>query len=55
MRHENFVLDYILEHEKQDFKENPSYTHVYFHAYAACYGEHEATKLLLQYKIESEL
>jgi len=32
------VLSYIIEHEEQDFKENPSPDHVYYHALRAMYG-----------------
>lgn len=35
-------LDYILENEEQDFKENPSNTHVYYWALVAAHGEHVA-------------
>lgn len=35
-------LDYILENEEQDFKENPSNTHVYYWAMVAAYGQQVA-------------
>lgn len=42
----NDVLDYIFEHELEDFRENPDMRHVYFKAYAAHYGMKQAKKML---------
>lgn len=40
--HWDKVVEYIFDHEKDDFFENPSRTHVYYHAVAAQFGESEA-------------
>ena len=31
-------IDYILEHEKEDFRHFPSDNHIYFHAMVAAHG-----------------
>ena len=35
-------LDYILENEEQDFKNNPSNSHVYYWAMVAAHGQQVA-------------
>lgn len=46
--HVNAVLDYILDHESEDFDDNPSDNHVYFHAYACRYSGLSADMMLAQ-------
>jgi UDP-N-acetylmuramyl tripeptide synthase len=40
-------INYILQHEAEDFFENPGRDHIYYHATVSAYGEDEA-ELTLQ-------
>jgi hypothetical protein len=42
------VMNYILQHELDDYLENPSEDHIYFHALVVNYGIDEAKKDLIQ-------
>jgi hypothetical protein len=42
----DLVINYILQHELEDYIENPSEDHIYFHVIAAKYGIDEAKKEL---------
>lgn len=44
--HLDIVLDYIFQHEFEDFYENPSDNHVYFNAYVVAEGLREANIML---------
>lgn len=46
--HIDIVLNYVLDKELEDFAQNPSENHVYFHTLAAFEGEEEARKYLYQ-------
>lgn len=46
--HVNALIDYILAHESEDFDENPSDNHVYFHAYACRFSGLSADMMLAQ-------
>lgn len=35
----NNLLQYVLEHEQEDFYENPSESHIYYSALVICDGE----------------
>lgn len=50
--HVEAVLEYIIDSECDDFSENPSSNHVYFHAYAARNGIGEALKILSNTELE---
>lgn len=41
-------LDYILNSELADFRENANDNHVYFHAFAAWYGIDKANAMLTE-------
>jgi hypothetical protein len=43
------VIDYIIDHEKEDFKQNPSTDHVYYHALVASIGERGARDEIARY------
>jgi len=49
-QHTILVLDYILEHEEEDFLENPSDTHVFYDAMVATDGFRHANGVLEQAK-----
>lgn len=54
--HIEVVLDYILDNEIDDFNENPSNNHIYFHALVVRYGIKNATnELNKQIKFLSDL
>lgn len=40
----DLVLNYIIQHELEDYMEFPSEDHIYFHALAVKYGIDEAKK-----------
>lgn len=42
------VLDYIADHEAEDFEENPSTNHVYYHMMCVVFGEVYAQNAYLQ-------
>ncbi len=44
-------IEYILENEAEDFAENPSVRHVYYHAYLAMHGPRKASDML-EYQIK---
>ena len=46
------VLEYIFDHEQEDFYENPSTGHVYYHALVVKEGEIFAQNEILSAKME---
>ena len=40
----NHLINYIMLHELDDYLENPSNDHIYFHALVVTYGIDEANK-----------
>lgn len=50
----NIVLNYIFEHELDDFLDNPSKDHVFYHAIAAVYGEDQANRELTLARLNHE-
>jgi len=44
----NCLINYIIQHELEDYIENPSDDHIYYHALVVAYGIDEANKDLLQ-------
>ena len=47
-------VQYILEFEEEDFKENPDTNHIYFKAYAALHGIKEAKEMLWETTAEAD-
>jgi hypothetical protein len=44
----SLCLDYILDNELEDFADNPSSNHVYYHAYKAYHGNKQAEAMLTE-------
>lgn len=42
----DLLIDYILDSEVRDFKENPSHIHIFYHAYALTHGLQKADEYL---------
>lgn len=40
------TINYVLDTEMEDFQENPSNNHVFYHAFVCAYGKQEADKVL---------
>jgi hypothetical protein len=51
----SLVIQYVLDTEGEDFKENPGIGHVYYHAMVSHYGEDEAMKILFQDSVEQDV
>jgi len=54
IQHLEAVMDYILEHECDDFEENPSASHVYYHAHSFMFGSLDAREFLKKLLLECQ-